>query len=250
MKISVVTLFPQMFDAITEHGITRRSISNRLLELEFYNPRDYTKDVHRSVDDRPYGGGPGMVMAMQPLQDAIIAASQNFDQNGKKVHKICLTPQGRKLDQNGLKELLDHENLILVSGRYEGIDERVLQQSIDEEWSIGDYVISGGELAAMVVIDGLIRMIPGTLGHEDSASEDSFFDGLLDYPHYTRPDDENVPVVLLGGNHAEIKTWRLKQALGRTWLRRPDLLTDRVLTAEEQNLLDEFIREQTLPDLE
>ncbi|MFK8069043.1 MAG: tRNA (guanosine(37)-N1)-methyltransferase TrmD [Gammaproteobacteria bacterium] len=250
MKINVVTLFPEMFEAITEHGITRRSISNGLIEIEFYNPRDYTKDVHRTVDNRPYGGGPGMVMMMQPLHDAISAASKNLDRNEKKAHKVCLTPQGRKLDQKGLKELSDHEHLILVAGRYEGIDERVLQEEIDEEWSIGDYVISGGELAAMVVIDGLIRMIPGALGHEDSAIEDSFYDGLLDYPHYTRPDDENVPAVLLSGNHADIKTWRLKQALGRTWLRRPDLLTDRVLTTEEQNLLDEFIREQSLPDLE
>lgn len=250
MKISVVTLFPEMFEAITEYGITSRSVKNGLVDLDFYNPRDYTKDVHHTVDDRPYGGGPGMVMMKQPLQDAIQAAAESFGQSTKKVkvHKICLTPQGRRLDQKGLKELLDHENLILVAGRYEGIDERVLEQNIDEEWSIGDYVISGGELAAMVMIDGLIRMIPGALGHEDSAVEDSFFDGLLDCPHYTRPDDGDVPSVLLSGHHREIKSWRLKQALGRTWLRRPDLLESRILTTIEQNLLDEFIREQKAPD--
>ncbi len=244
MKISVVTLFPEMFDAITEHGITSRSIKNGLVDLAFYNPRDYTNDTHRTVDDRPYGGGPGMVMMVQPLRKAIQAAS---DTQGGKSHKICLTPQGRKLDQAGLKELLAHENLVLVAGRYEGIDERVLEQDIDEEWSIGDYVISGGELAAMVMIDGLIRMIPGALGHEDSATEDSFFDGLLDHPHYTRPEDEDVPKVLLSGNHSEIERWRLKQSLGRTWLRRPDLLEQRVLNETEQNLLDEFIREQKSP---
>ncbi len=248
MKISVVTLFPEMFDAITEHGITSRSIKNGLVDLAFYNPRDYTNDTHRTVDDRPYGGGPGMVMMVQPLRKAIQAASDKQEgQTGKKSHKICLTPQGRKLDQAGLKALLAHENLVLVAGRYEGIDERVLDQDIDEEWSIGDYVISGGELAAMVMIDGLIRMIPGALGHEDSATEDSFFDGLLDHPHYTRPEDEDVPKVLLSGNHSEIERWRLKQSLGRTWLRRPDLLEQRVLNDTEQNLLDEFIREQKSP---
>jgi len=250
MKISIVTLFPEMFAAITENGITSRSIKNGLVDLAFYNPRDYTNDSHRTVDGRPYGGGPGMVMMVQPLRDAIQAA--NVDQDNKS-HRICLTPQGRRLDQAGLKELLEHENLVLVAGRYEGIDERVLEQDIDEEWSIGDYVISGGELAAMVVIDGLIRMMPGALGHEDSASEDSFYEGLLDHPHYTRPvetgrlEDEDVPKVLLSGNHSEIERWRLKQSLGRTWLRRPDLLEKRSLIDEEKNLLDEFIREQKSP---
>ena len=244
MNIGVVSLFPEMFDAITKHGITSRSIKNGLVNLAFYNPRDYTNDVHRTVDDRPYGGGPGMVMMVQPLRDAIQAAN---DKQGNKPHRICLTPQGRKLDQVGLKELLEHESLVLVAGRYEGIDERVLEQDIDEEWSIGDYVISGGELAAMVIIDGLIRMIPGALGHEDSATEDSFFDGLLDYAHYTRPEDEDVPKVLLSGNHSEIDRWRLKQSLGRTWLRRPDLLEKRSLNDEEKHLLDEFIREQKSP---
>ena len=204
--------------------------------------------MHHTVDDRPYGGGPGMVMMVQPLRKAIQAASdKQGGQAGNKPHRICLTPQGRKLDQAGLKELLEHENLVLVAGRYEGIDERVLEQDIDEEWSIGDYVISGGELAAMVMVDGLIRMIPGALGHEDSATEDSFFDGLLDHPHYTRPEDEDVPKELLSGNHSEIERWRLKQSLGRTWLRRPDLLEQRVLNETEQNLLDEFIREQKSP---
>lgn len=242
MKISVVTLFPEMFDAITKNGVTSRSINKGLLDLEFYNPRDFTSDVHRTVDDRPYGGGPGMVMMVPPLRKSIEAAG------GNKAHRICMSPQGRKLDQAGLKELLEHDELIIVAGRYEGIDERVLQQDIDEEWSIGDYVISGGELAAMVVIDGLIRMIPGALGHEDSASEDSFFNGLLDYPHYTRPEltgdaDEEIPSVLLSGNHSKIERWRLKQSLGRTWLRRSDLFDQRVLNEEEQSLLDEFIRE-------
>ena len=231
-----------MFDAITQKGVTSRSINKGLLELEFYNPRDFTSDVHRTVDDRPYGGGPGMVMMVPPLRKSIEAAG------GKKAHRICMSPQGRKLDQAGLKELLEYDELIIVAGRYEGIDERVLQQDIDEEWSIGDYVISGGELAAMVVIDGLIRMIPGALGHEDSVSEDSFFNGLLDYPHYTRPEqtgaaDEEIPSVLLSGNHRNIERWRLKQSLGRTWLRRSDLFDQRVLNEEEQSLLDEFIRE-------
>ena len=250
MNIAVVTLFPEMFDAITEYGITSRSIKNGLVDLAFYNPREYTNDGHRTVDDRPYGGGPGMVMMVQPLRKAIQAAS---DQQEGQSYRIGLTPQGRKLDQAGLKELLEHENLVLVAGRYEGIDERVLQQDIDEEWSVGDYVISGGELAAMVMIDGLIRMIPGALGHEDSATEDSFFGGLLDHPHYTRPvetgrlEDEDVPKVLLSGDHSEIERWRLKQSLGRTWLRRPDLLKKRSLNNEEKNLLDEFIREQKSP---
>lgn len=244
MNIGIITLFPEMFDAISEYGITSRSIKNGLVNLGFWNPRDYTKDSHHTVDDRPYGGGPGMVMMVQPLRDAINAADQAM---GGHSHRICMTPQGRRLDQAGVLELLDHENLLLVTGRYEGIDERILLQDIDEEWSIGDYVLSGGELAAMVMIDCLIRMIPGSLGHEASAGKDSFFNGLLDFPHYTRPENEDVPKVLLSGNHAEIERWRLKQSLGRTWLRRPDLIEKRPLNEYEQNLLDEFIREQTSP---
>ncbi len=241
MKISVVTLFPAMFDAISEYGVTGRSIREGLVELVFYNPRDFTSDVHRTVDDRPFGGGPGMVMMVQPLRRAISAAAKHTESN--KAHRICLSPQGRRLDQAGIKELLKHEHLVLVAGRYEGIDERVLEQDIDEEWSIGDYVLSGGELAAMVIIDCLIRMIPGALGHNESASRDSFYEGLLDHPHYTRPVDERVPEVLLSGDHEAIERWRLKQSLGRTWLRRPDLLEKKDLSCTEKSLLDEFIRE-------
>ncbi len=244
MRIDVVTLFPEMLDAVTESGITRRAVERDLLEVVRWNPRDYTSDRHRTVDDRPYGGGPGMVMMVEPLRAAIRAAKQQAPQGAPVIH---LSPQGRVLDQAGLRELAALPGMVLVASRYEGVDERLIAAEIDQEWSIGDYVLSGGELAAMVLIDGVTRLLPGALGHEDSAEQDSFTDGLLDYPHYTRPeaiDGEPVPKVLLSGDHTAIRRWRRKQALGRTWLRRPELLQDRELDEEQRALLQEFIREQ------
>ncbi len=247
MWIGVVSLFPEMFDAITQQGVISRSIEKQRIALEFWNPRDYATDRHRSVDDRPYGGGPGMLMKVDTLRAAIFDARQRAEQaTGLTPTVIYLSPQGRKLDQQGVQALAAAGPLVVVAGRYEGIDERVVEADIDEEWSIGDYVLSGGELPAMVLIDAAARLIPGVLGHQDSAIEDSFNDGLLDCPHYTRPeviDGRHVPDVLLSGNHAAIKRWRLKQSLGRTWQRRPDLLAGRTLTAEQQLLLNEFIEE-------
>lgn len=240
MWIGVISLFPDMFRAITDYGVTSRAIKTGLLDVHCWNPRDFTCDRHRTVDDRPYGGGPGMLMMVQPLREAIHAAKTAAGENAKVIY---LSPQGRKLDQQGVCELSQNEKLILVCGRYEGIDERVIQTEIDEEWSVGDYVLSGGELPAMVMIDAVSRFIPGVLGHELSAAEDSFVDGLLDCPHYTRPEvleGMEVPPVLLSGNHAEIRRWRLKQSLGRTWLRRPELLTSLALTDEQARLLAEF----------
>lgn len=253
MWIGVVTLFPEMFQAISDFGVTGRAVKNGLINLETWNPRDYTTDKHRTVDDRPYGGGPGMLMKVQPLRDAIRAARQAAVQQGDEVKVIYLSPQGRKLDQTGVKTLVENQSLVLVAGRYEGIDERLLETEIDEEWSIGDFVLSGGELPAMTLIDAVSRLVPGVLGHEDSAAEDSFEQGLLDCPHYTRPeviDDMAVPDVLLGGNHEEIRRWRLKQQLGRTWQRRPDLLAGRSLENEQQSLLDAFIRENSIRNTE
>ncbi len=243
MWVGVVTLFPEMFRAITDHGVSGRAVRNGLLNLEYWNPRDYTLDKHRTVDDRPYGGGPGMLMKVQPLRDAIRAARSAA---GEGARVIYLSPQGRRLDQQGVRELVKREKMVLVAGRYEGIDERLLETEIDEEWSVGDFVLSGGELPAMTMIDAVSRLVPGVLGHEDSASEDSFEEGLLDCPHYTRPEaieGQRVPDVLLSGNHKEIRRWRLKQQLGRTWQRRPELLDGRELNSEQQCLLEEFIRE-------
>lgn len=243
MRIGVVSLFPQMFDAITQYGVTGRAVSQGKLDMAYWNPRDFTQDKHRTVDDRPYGGGPGMVMKLEPLQKAIHAAKQQLGQQTKVVY---LSPQGRKLDQQGLQELATREAMIFVAGRYEGIDERLIEQEIDEEWSIGDYVLSGGELAAMVMIDGVARLLPDVLGDEESAQQDSFMAGLLDHPHYTRPErssDQTVPEVLLGGDHEAIRKWRLKQSLGRTWIRRPDLLDMDTLTNEQKALLEQFIAE-------
>lgn len=236
----VVSLFPEMFDSFTQQGVTGRGVKNHLLAVEFFNPRDFTHDKHRTVDDRPYGGGPGMLMMVQPLTDAIHAAKQAA---GKKTKVIYLSPQGKKLDQKGVESLAKCDSLILVAGRYEGIDERVIQSEIDEEWSIGDYVLSGGELPAMVLMDAVSRYVPGVLGHEQSAQQDSFTAGLLDCPHFTRPEclnEQHVPEVLLSGNHEKIRQWRLQQSLGRTWLRRPELLNDLALTEEQKRLLKEF----------
>ncbi len=245
LHVGVVSLFPEMFSAITEYGVTRRAVQEGLLSVTPWNPRDYATDRHRTVDDRPYGGGPGMLMMVAPLRAAIRDAKAGVQQQaGVEPKVIYLSPQGRKLDQQGVRELSQHKALVLVAGRYEGIDERVIETDIDEEWSIGDFVLSGGELPAMVMIDTLAREVPGVLGHQNSATEDSFADGLLDCPHYTRPEVLNgkqVPSVLLSGNHEEIRRWRLQQALGRTWQRRPELLNNLALTDEQQKLLDAFI---------
>lgn len=248
MKCSIVTLFPDMFKAITEHGITSRAVKNGIIELETVNPRDFTHDVHRTVDDRPYGGGPGMLMLVEPLLAALEQARQNLATKGVTQPKVVyVSPQGKRFDQHAAREFSRQDGIIFLCGRYEGIDERVIELAVDEEWSIGDYVLSGGELPVMAMIDAAARLLPGVLGHKDSAAEDSFFEGLLDCPHYTRPEDYQgrvVPPVLLSGNHAAIRRWRLKQSLGRTWQRRPDLLQGRVLSKEEQTLLQEYQNEQ------
>ncbi len=247
MEIAVVTLFPDMFKALTDYGVTGRAVQRGVVRLSGWNPRDYSEDRQRTVDDRPYGGGPGMVMRVEPLSAAIAAARQAVGEGSRVIY---LSPQGRRLDQTGVNQLAALPGLVLVAGRYEGVDERVIATQVDEEWSIGDYVLSGGELAAMVIIDALTRRLPGTLGHEDSAQQDSFAEGLLEYPHYTRPEDSaglKVPEVLLSGDHQAILRWRRKQALGRTWLRRPDLLKHLQLDQEQQKLLNEFIEEQGNP---
>jgi tRNA (guanine37-N1)-methyltransferase len=243
VRIDVVTLFPDLFEIATRYGVTGKAVQRGVVELGLWNPRDYTSDRHRSVDDRPYGGGPGMVMMVQPLRDAIRAARRAAPDS--KV--IYLSPQGRRLDQAAVREMAGRGGVILVAGRYEGIDQRLIDSAIDEEWSIGDYVLSGGELAAMVVMDAVTRLLPGVLGHEQSAEQDSFTAGLLDHPHYTRPeeiDGMRVPEVLLGGDHAVIARWRLKQALGRTWLQRPDLLEQMSLSEQQRQLLEEFKSER------
>ena len=242
MRIDVITLFPELVRQVTSCGVVGRAAEQGLVELQCWNPRDYTRDRHRTVDDRPYGGGPGMLMKVQPLQDAITAAREH---NGA-ARLVYLSPQGTLLTQARLARQVEQGSVIFLCGRYEGIDERLVQREVDEEWSIGDYVISGGELAAMVCIDAMTRLIPGALGHEDSAQQDSFSDGLLDCPHYTRPEDylgDRVPEVLMNGNHREIDAWRQQQALGRTWQRRPDLLENIELSPEQQAMLDKFIAE-------
>jgi len=244
MQVAVVTLFPGMFEAIEQWGITSRAIERGLLALERVNPREFATDRHRSVDDRPYGGGPGMVMSVQPLRDAIRAARARL---GARTHTVFLSPQGRRVDQAVMAELAARERVILVCGRYEGVDERLLEREVDEELSVGDFVLSGGEVAAMVLVEGMTRLLPGALGCEESARSDSFADGLLDCPHYTRPevvDGLAVPAVLLGGDHEAIRRWRLKQSLGRTWQRRPDLLEAAELDEEQRMLLAEYIEEQ------
>jgi tRNA (guanine37-N1)-methyltransferase len=241
VKVGVVTLFPEMLKSITDFGVVGRATRQGLLQVTGYNPRDFTQDKHRTVDDRPYGGGPGMLMKVQPLRDAISQAKTELGQ----PRVIYLSPQGRRLDQAGVVELAKLESLVLVAGRYEGIDERLIGTDIDEEWSLGDFVLSGGELAAMTFIDAVARLLPGVLGHAESALEDSFAQGLLDCPHYTRPEmvaGMPVPKVLLSGDHAAIARWRMQQQLGRTWQRRPDLLEQMTLTQEQEQSLAEFIR--------
>ena len=245
MWIGIISLFPGMFKAITEYGVTGRAVKQNLLAVQCWNPRDFTFDKHKTVDDRPYGGGPGMLMMVQPLRDAIRCAKSAA---GDDVKVIYLSPQGRKLDQIGVQELAKNQKMIFVCGRYEGIDERLIETEIDEEWSIGDYVLTGGELPAMTLIDAVARFIPGVLGKQASAQEDSFAEGLLDCPHYTRPeqlDGLTVPPVLMSGNHEEIRKWRLKQSLQRTWLRRPELLEGLALTDEQSKLLSQIKRENS-----
>ena len=241
MRFDLVSVMPGMFRALTEQGVCARALKRGVAQMAVWNPRDYTADVHRTVDDRPYGGGPGMVMMAEPLEAAIGAAKA-----AAPTSRVAyLSPQGRRFDQQAARELAQRPGVILVAGRYEGIDERVIDRCVDEEWSIGDYVLSGGELAAMVIMDAVIRLLPGALGAADSAQQDSYMDGLLDCPHYTRPESSGgrgVPAVLLSGNHEAIRRWRLQESLGRTWLRRPDLLTTRELSREERTLLEEYIR--------
>lgn len=241
MRFDVVTLFPDMVLSASAYGVTGKAIENGLVGLAAWNPRDYTHDKHRTVDDRPYGGGPGMVMKYQPLRDAVQAAKAEHLRNAAKV--VYLSPQGQRIDQALLLEASQREGLILIAGRYEGIDERFIATEVDEEWSLGDFVISGGELAVLVVIDAITRLLPGVLGDAESAQQDSHMQGLLDCPHYTRPEtigDMTVPEVLLSGNHAAIERWRMRQMLGKTWQKRPDLLAKLSLTAEQRQLLQEF----------
>jgi tRNA (guanine37-N1)-methyltransferase len=242
IRFDVVTLFPEMFAAITGSGITSRALDAGLYSLTTWNPRDFTTDRYRTVDDRPYGGGPGMVMLAEPLQRALDAVAKS----GGNRRTIYLSPQGRKLDHRRVMELAREPAVTLLCGRYEGVDERLLARRADEEVSIGDFVLSGGEIAAMALMDAVVRQLPGALGDEQSAIEESFADGLLDCPQYTRPEkyrDDKVPDVLLSGHHENIRRWRLKQALGRTWARRPDLLAARRLSEEERVLLEEFRQE-------
>lgn len=242
MRIDVITLFPELVKRVIECGVVGRAAEKELLRLTCWNPREFTLDKHRTVDDRPYGGGPGMLMKVQPLQDTIHAVRKQ----NPKGRLIYLSPQGKPVTQAMLVQQCETESVIFLCGRYEGIDERLIEQQVDEEWSIGDYVISGGELAAMVCIDAMVRLIPGALGHQQSAQQDSFSKGLLDCPHYTRPEDINgskVPAVLMNGNHREIQDWRERQSLGRTWLRRPELLEAIKLDARQQTLLQDFINE-------
>ncbi len=248
IRFHVVTLFPEMFAAVTHSGISGRALETGLWSLGLWNPRDFTKDNYRTVDDRPYGGGPGMLMLAEPLEKALDAAREA---GGGRV--IYLSPQGKRLDHEKVMELAGREAVTLLCGRYEGVDERLIRRRVDEELSIGDYVLSGGEIAAMATIDAVVRQIPGALGGEQSAIEESFVQGLLDCPQYTRPEiwpegagekvTAQVPSVLMSGHHENIRRWRLKQALGRTWQRRPDLLAARKLSEDERTLLEEFQRE-------
>jgi tRNA (guanine37-N1)-methyltransferase len=236
-RFGVITLFPEMFEPFLNQGVFGRAVKKGILQVDMFNPRDYTTDKHRTVDDRPYGGGPGMLMMVQPLTDAIADAKKALGDNSVVVY---LSPQGKTLNQTEVQSLVHIPNLILVSGRYEGIDERVINSLVDQEWSIGDYVLSGGELPAMVLMDSVSRLLPDVLGHKQSAVEDSFTNGLLDCPHYTRPEvlnGEAVPSVLLSGNHEKIRQWRMAESLRRTVDRRPDLLNDLALTEEQQKIL-------------
>ncbi|MEI6744505.1 MAG: tRNA (guanosine(37)-N1)-methyltransferase TrmD [Methylococcaceae bacterium] len=240
MRFDIITLFPEMVTQAALVGVTGKAIENKIVTLNVWNPRDYTHDRHKTVDDRPFGGGQGMVMKYQPLHDAVTDAKVNAKNDCKVVY---LSPQGKPLTQALLSEASKVSQLILVAGRYEGVDERFIQHDCDEEWSLGDYVISGGELAALIVVDAITRLQPNVLGNAQSAQEDSHSDGLLDYPQFTRPEviaDDAVPDVLLSGHHADIARWRMKQSVGRTWQKRPDLLKKKTLSAEQERLLAQF----------
>ncbi len=246
LEIGVLSLFPSMFDALN-YGITGRAIQKELMRLTLWDIRNFSEDKHKTVDDRPFGGGPGMVLKTKPIRSALAVAKQSLGQDSLTVY---LSPQGEVVDQNKLNAFMANPKpLIFLAGRYEGVDERIINSDIDEEWSIGDMVLSGGELAAMTIIDALCRLIPGALGKEASKEQDSFMNGLLDHPHYTRPanteEGEAIPEILSSGDHQAIENWRLKQALGKTFLKRPDLLAKRKLTTREQALLNEYILEQT-----
>lgn len=248
MRIGVISLFPEMISTIAEYGVVGRAQRRELIALLVENPRDFTDDAHRTVDDRPYGGGPGMVMKYEPLAAAVQAAREKLPQGCPLIY---LSPQGKVFDQAIARRLAELPGMVLLAGRYEGIDERFIESQVDEELSLGDFVLSGGEIAAMAVIDAVVRLLPGVLGDDESAAQDSFMDGLLDYPHYTRPEkvgDNEVPEVLLSGDHARIERWRRKQALGRSFLRRPELLEKLELDDEQQALLDEFLQEQRLKE--
>ena len=248
MDIHIISIFPEMFDAVTRHGVIARAVKQDVLRLRFYNPRDYATDRHSTVDDRPYGGGPGMVMMPEVLLKTLNAV---FAQVSHKPRVVYLSPQGRRFEHRAASEFAqnkDSQSLVLIAGRYEGVDERFLDRYVDEEWSVGDFVVSGGELPAMIMIDAIARLLPECLGNNMSAQQDSFADGLLDCPHYTRPEEFNgdsVPAVLLSGDHLAIERWRKKQALGRTWLRRPELLNDTQLSDEDLALLEEFKSEHS-----
>lgn len=244
MHFDVVTLFPEVVAAITDFGVVGRARRNGLVSLYCEDPRDHAGDVHRTVDDRPYGGGPGMVMKYEPLADALAAAKARAPQGSKVVY---LSPQGRVFDQSAAQRFATMPGLVLLAGRYEGVDERLIESQVDEELSLGDFVLSGGEVAAMAVIDAVVRLLPGVLGDDESAAQDSFMEGLLDCPHYTRPEEvegRRVPEVLLSGDHAAIARWRMQQALGRSYERRPDLLAKLELTDEQRALLDDYLKEQ------
>lgn len=255
MRVAVISLFPEMFDAVTENGITGRAVKKNLVALRCFNPRDFATDKHRTVDDRPYGGGPGMVMRVAPLQAALSAAKEwlDADDEGSDALSACrakviyMSPQGQALEQRKVSSLTTERKLVLIAGRYEGVDERFVDAEVDEEISIGDYVLSGGELPAMVLLDACIRRLPGALGDALSAEQDSFEGGLLDCPHYTRPEvlaGVSVPGVLMSGDHKKIEVWRLKQSLGRTAERRPDMLKSVALTDAQKVLLEEYIAER------
>jgi tRNA (guanine37-N1)-methyltransferase len=248
MRFDVVTIFPEMFEAVTRHGITRRALEEGGFDFRAWNPRDFVSDPHRTVDDRPYGGGPGMVMLPGPLEQCIDAAvARQRAAGAQRPQVVLLSPQGERFSDSVARQLAASQGVVLVAGRYEGVDERLIARKVDREISIGDYVTSGGELPAMVLIDAVVRLLPGSLNDAGSASQDSFSDGLLDWPHYTRPEEwegERVPEVLLSGNHAAIARWRRKQALARTWARRPDLLQGRALSKQDAELLEEHRREQ------
>ena len=248
MKFDGVTLFPEMVESVANVGVLGRAIKNGQIQLNSWNPRDYTQDKHRTVDDRPYGGGPGMLMKVEPLKAAIEDAKKSAAASNIQSKVIYMSPQGKPVTQQDVQAMAEQPGLILIAGRYEGIDERIIESYVDEEWSIGDYVLSGGELPALVLVDAVARMLPGVLGDEKSAQQDSFMQGFLDCPHYTRPeeiDGRSVPDVLLSGNHRNIDEWRLKQSLGRTWLRRPDLIEALNLTDEQKQLLNTFKKEHS-----